>query len=120
MWGCSRNVQPLLLEAQSEFDCIIKQNPKKIVAEEIVSKLDFKKFIMFSDKFFLHLQTNIFKNIANLYVKTITFGHAKQISSELTIGKKPLRHYLTCIQHDDGTELLYYAKDFVLVADKFC
>ena len=85
LWGCSQNVQQLLLEAQSEFDCTIKQNPRKIVAEEIVSKLDFKKFIVFSDKFSLQLQTNIFKNIANLYVKTVAFGHAKQISSELTI-----------------------------------
>ena len=104
MWGCSQNIQQLLLEAQSEFNCIRKQNPRKIVAEEIVSKLDFKKFIVFSDKFSLHLQTNIFKNIANLYVKTIAFGHAKQISSEITIEKKPLRHYLKCIQRGDGTE----------------
>ena len=94
----------LLLEAQSEFDCTMKQNPRKIVAEEIVSKLDFKKFIVFSDKFSLHLQTNMFKNIANLYVKTVAFGHAKQISSELTIEKKPLRHYLKSIQRGDGTE----------------
>ena len=104
MWGCSQNVQQLLLEAQSEFNCIIKQNPRKIVAEEIVSKLDFKKFIVFSDKFSLRLQTNIFKNIANLYVKTIAFGRAKQISSEITIEKKPLCHYLKCIQRGDGTE----------------
>ena len=65
------DVQQLLLEAQSKFNCTIKQNPRKIVAEEIVSKLDFKKFIVFSDKFSLHLQTNIFNNIANLYVKTV-------------------------------------------------
>ena len=104
MWGCSQNIQQLLLEAQSEFNCIRKQNSRKIVAEETVSKLDFKKFIVFSDKFSLHLQTNIFKNIANLYVKTIAFGHAKQISSEITIEKKPLRHYLKCIQRGDGTE----------------
>ena len=103
LWGCCQNVPKLLLKAQSEFDCTIKQNPRKIVAEKIVSKLDFKKFIVFSDKFSLHLQTNILKNIANLYVKTVAFGHAKQISSELTI-EKPLCHYLKCIQRGDGTE----------------
>ena len=94
LWACNQTVQQLLLEVQHEFNIVAEENARKLVASDILQKLDLKKFLLFSDNISPNLQLEIYQKVAKLYITAIAFGRAKQITNEGKIHRKPLRHCL--------------------------